>query len=96
MVDWLIRWLIGWLVAWEIAWEFGCAVARAVRCARAVHRQSYLAGPLGPPDLAGQSSSRRAETKASGGTSTRPMFFIFFFPSFCFSNNLRLRVMSPP
>jgi len=43
-----------------------------------------------------QSSSFRAETKASWGTSTRPMFFIFFFPSFCFSSSLRLRVMSPP
>ena len=43
-----------------------------------------------------QSSSLSAETKASWGTSTRPMFFIFFFPSFCFSSSLRLRVMSPP
>jgi hypothetical protein len=48
-------------------------------------------GPTGD-----QSSSFRAETKASWGTSTRPMFFIFFFPSFCFSSSLRLRVMSPP
>ena len=43
-----------------------------------------------------QSSRRSAETKASWGTSTRPMFFIFFFPSFCFSRSLRFRVMSPP
>ena len=38
----------------------------------------------------------RAEMKASWGTSTRPMFFIRFLPSFCFSSSLRLRVMSPP
>ena len=43
-----------------------------------------------------QSSSLSAETNASWGTSTRPMFFIFFFPSFCFSSSLRFRVMSPP
>ena len=43
-----------------------------------------------------QSSSRRAEMKASWGTSTRPMFFMRFLPSFCFSSSLRLRVMSPP
>jgi len=44
-----------------------------------------------------QSSPRRkAEMKASWGTSTRPMFFIFFLPSFCFSRSLRLRLMSPP
>ena len=34
--------------------------------------------------------------KASLGTSTLPMSFIFFLPSFCFSSSLRLRVMSPP
>ena len=34
--------------------------------------------------------------KASWGTSTRPMDFIRFLPSFCFSSSLRLRVMSPP
>lgn len=37
-----------------------------------------------------------AATKASCGTSTRPMVFIRFLPSFCFSSSLRLRVMSPP
>ena len=43
-----------------------------------------------------QSPSLRAETKASWGTSTRPMDFIFFLPSFCFSSSFLLRVMSPP
>ena len=38
----------------------------------------------------------RAAMKASWGTSTRPTIFIRFLPSFCFSNNLRFRVMSPP
>ena len=33
---------------------------------------------------------------ASWGISTWPSCFIFFFPSFCFSSSLRLRVMSPP
>ena len=45
---------------------------------------------------AGQSSSLSAETNASWGTSTRPIDFIRFLPSFCFSNSLCLRVMSPP
>ncbi len=46
--------------------------------------------------IAQSSPRRRAEMNASWGTSTRPMFFIRFFPSFCFSSSLRLRVMSPP
>lgn len=33
---------------------------------------------------------------ASCGMLTEPKDFIRFFPSFCFSSNLRLRVMSPP
>ena len=43
-----------------------------------------------------QSSSLSAEMNTSPGTSTRPIDFIFFLPSFCFSSSLRLRVMSPP
>ena len=34
--------------------------------------------------------------KASCGISTEPTCFIRFFPSFCFSNSLRLREISPP
>ena len=61
-----------------------------------------------PPGVAGGSDSYllalavsptsvdSAATKASWGTSTRPMVFIRFLPSFCFSSSLRLRVMSPP
>jgi hypothetical protein len=37
-----------------------------------------------------------AATKASWGTSTRPMTFMRRLPSFCRSSSLRLRVMSPP
>jgi len=37
-----------------------------------------------------------AATNASCGTSTRPIVFIRFLPSFCFSSSFRLRVMSPP
>jgi hypothetical protein len=33
---------------------------------------------------------------ASCGTSTEPTIFMRFFPAFCFSSSLRLRVMSPP
>ena len=47
-------------------------------------------------DLSPDSSVDNAATKASCGTSTRPMVFIRFLPSFCFSSSLRLRVMSPP
>jgi len=42
------------------------------------------------------SSDDSAAMKASGGTSTVPMFFIRFLPAFCFSSSLRLRLMSPP
>ena len=41
-------------------------------------------------------SPERAAMNASWGTSTRPTIFMRFFPSFCFSRSLRLRVMSPP
>ena len=34
--------------------------------------------------------------KASCGMFTRPMDFMRFFPSFCFSKSLRFRLMSPP
>ena len=44
----------------------------------------------------GPCSVDRAATKASCGTSTRPMTFILRLPSFCLSSSLRLRVMSPP
>ena len=59
-------------------------------------------GIVGQPQVAAEpeepphSSSRSAAMNASWGTSTRPMFFIRFLPSFCFSSSLRLRVMSPP
>ena len=48
------------------------------------------------PGLSPAASVDRAATKASCGTSTRPMVFIRFLPSFCFSSSLRFRVISPP
>jgi hypothetical protein len=36
------------------------------------------------------------EMNASCGMFTLPMAFMRFLPSFCFSQSLRLRVMSPP
>ena len=65
-------------------------------CAFAVHGPSYLGRFAHHRDRGLQSSRRSAETKASWGTSTLPMFFIFFFPSFCFSRSFRFLVMSPP
>src|SRR5262249_35829304 len=41
-------------------------------------------------------STCRTARNASCGISTAPICFIRFFPSFCFSSNLRFRVMSPP
>src|SRR5262245_59431518 len=38
----------------------------------------------------------RTSMNASCGMLIFPMLFIRFFPSFCFSNNFRLRVISPP
>ena len=46
--------------------------------------------------LSEAASDDSAATKASCGTSTRPIVFIRFLPSFCFSSSLRLRLMSPP
>ncbi len=48
------------------------------------------------PDFSAGCVVASAATKASGGTSTEPMFFIRFLPAFCFSSSLRLRLMSPP
>ena len=60
------------------------------------HRNEYRRASARPRTPTHQSSSLRAEMKTSPGTSTRPIDFIFFLPSFCFSSSLRLRVMSPP
>jgi hypothetical protein len=65
------------------SYEFADAGAR---------RRYFL--PLSP--LSPAASVDNAATNASCGTSTRPMVFIRFLPSFCFSRSLRLRVMSPP
>lgn len=43
-----------------------------------------------------QSSNFNTAKNASCGTSTVPICRIRFLPSFCFSNNLRLRLTSPP
>src|SRR3989304_1451778 len=53
---------------------------------------------LNPPQGAWKCSypSFIISRKASLGTSTCPMVFIFFLPSRCFSSSLRLRVISPP
>ena len=64
------------------------AAARVGRRAR-IRFTYFLA--LSPP-----ASVDSAATNASCGTSTRPMVFIRFLPSFCFSSSLRLRVISPP
>ncbi len=46
--------------------------------------------------LGAAASEESAAMNASFGTSTEPMFFMRFLPSFCFSSSLRLRLMSPP
>ncbi len=75
-------------------WSHGCLALKFTECQR--HPPVQVAG-LGRGSLVPQSSPKRnAEMNASWGTSTRPMFFIRFLPSFCFSSSLRLRVMSPP
>ena len=43
-----------------------------------------------------QSSDSSTARNASCGTSTWPICFIRFFPSACFAQSFRLRVMSPP
>ena len=50
---------------------------------------TYLSFPVGV-------SAPSAAMKASWGTSTRPIAFMRFLPSFCLSSSLRLREMSPP
>lgn len=58
---------------------------------RPVYFLAFLSLALSPA-----ASEDSAAMKASCGTSTRPTIFMRFFPSFCFSSSLRLRVMSPP
>ena len=57
---------------------------------RRLHDQRPLAGP------AADHSTWSTARNASCGISTAPICFMRFFPSFCFSRSLRLRVMSPP
>ena len=45
---------------------------------------------------ASDQSSLRTAKKADCGTSTEPIWRMRFLPFFCFSNNFRFRVMSPP
>ena len=74
-----------------------CLALKSTECQGVPFGHGPWAAPEPGPAGSAQSSPRRsAEMKASWGTSTRPMFFIFFLPSFCFSSSLRLRLMSPP
>ena len=71
--------------------------SRPIRsCGRYVGRSGRFRARPGAAGPVAHSESLRAETNASWGTSTRPMFFIRFLPSFWRSRSLRLRVMSPP
>ena len=67
------------------------AVAAAVRAKGKVHVE--VANVSAHRDESPRLSTAR---NASCGTSTAPTCFIRFFPFFCFSSSLRLRVMSPP
>ena len=60
------------------------------------YRARHHNSPRATPRLRRYSSSLSAATNASWGTSTRPICFIRFLPSFWRSSSLRLRVMSPP
>ena len=61
---------------------------------------SVAPGPLELADRVRQRarypSTFRTARNASCGISTEPTCFMRFFPSFCFSRSLRLRLMSPP
>src|SRR5262249_50828912 len=63
------------------------AVAAAVRAEREVHVK--VARHFSPSRL-------RTARNASGGPPPRPPFFPRFFPAFCCSGSLPLRVLSPP
>ena len=65
------------------------------RQTRSPRASSPPAASAAPAPVA-QSPMRRAEMKASWGTSTRPIAFIRFLPSFWRSRSFRLRVTSPP
>ena len=76
-----------------------CLALKSTECqgdSRGQHQDSRASGTAVATARSQSSPRRNAEMKASWGTSTRPMFFIFFLPSFCFSSSLRLRLMSPP
>ena len=55
-------------------------------------RQRLVLATRGPYSRSAFKTAR----KASCGTVTEPISFIFFLPSFCFSSSLRLRETSPP
>ena len=53
-------------------------------------------GAVQPSAVGDYASILSAAMNASCGMSTLPNWRIFFFPAFCFSSSLRLRVASPP
>ena len=63
------------------------------RTAESVERAQPTVRPSDRPTTYSTCSTAR---NASCGISTAPICFMRFFPSFCFSRSLRLRVMSPP
>ncbi len=77
------------------------AAGKGLKRSRKTHRRAKLCQDLGGCRRhvrAGHywSSTLRTARKASCGTSTEPICFMRFLPSFCFSSSLRLREMSPP
>ena len=78
----------------------GEGASRSGRCWEGKPFCGRLSHPLKAPSSCRHSHysspTCRAERKASCGSSTLPMRFMRFLPSFCFSRSLRLRVMSPP
>ena len=84
---------------WNYGYLYSCALTiggGTSEVQRNILGEKVLGLPARRRLTSSYSSSLSAATNASCGTSTRPICFIRFLPSFWRSSSLRLRVMSPP
>ena len=85
---------------WSLNWFLSRTVRQATQMCKHVRKlvnaQRDLLSPKSIPAIAEAMAAVHRAMDTKSNRSTLPTCFIRFFPAFCFSSSLRLRVMSPP